>query len=177
MKIYKKDLNEFIEKVEEKAVNSIFEKHSKIIKDSKDKRFLVYENEIKDIENLLLKAHKKALLISENQNNWTAGYYCEKHIRESITYCKNVTSKDMKDTELEDYQVIERKKEISATRTEYLKVKSYIKNNTPKKGYEYLKEIGFDVASIPVYDNNGSNCTAVIVKVDTNKLFVCGDNE
>ena len=176
MKIYKKDLRRFIESNEEKVISSIIEKHNKSIKDSRIKMALNYDNELKDMKKVLTEAQEKISKIIARQKSCVNAIRCNESIEEALDYFEEFINYDIKDVELEERENKEANKEVIATKLEYIKIKNYIKNNSAENSYYYLKEIGFDITSIPTYVGNKSEFSVLKEKVDTSKLFILGNN-
>lgn len=173
MKVLKKDLREFVDSVERKAINSVKAKYNKTIEQSKLYRTEEQFEKINKIKDIMIKAQSEMqeLLDSGLFNAWGKLYYANKDCRDSIGCLKRIDYLDITDNELEENLIEEKKKKVQEVENEYAKVKGFIGANTPIKGYNYLKELGFDVSSIPVYEN-GQISTALVTQIDTSKLFV-----
>lgn len=178
MKVLKKDLREFVDRVEGKAINSVRTKYDKVIAQSKLNRTNEQLEKIDKFKDSLIKiqSEMQELLDSGVFNTWGKLYYANRDCRDSIKYLKTFTPDEIANNGLEDSIEKERNEKIQEVRNEYAKVKGFIGANTPIKGYNYLKELGFDVSSIPVYEN-GQTSTALVTQIDTSKLFVCGENK
>ena len=182
----KRDLMDFINVVESKALRSVRERHDKII--LKEKFRLMDEggyteriNKIQTEANSLYEISQKLNVDMQNDikikypsysygdfasniNNCTG----KNRIRDiMITRCKFEGSKiplllKEKDTELRGVE------------QNYNKVKMVSK--TKKYGKDvakYLEGLGFDISSV----KKGDDCVALSVDIDKKLLFVCGDNK
>lgn len=178
MKVYKKDVYDFLEKVEAKAIKSVEQKYKNMIKDSKEKRSVNYMKDIRGIITKIEKLYNESeklfeehkILYADNAN-YSNLYYMKYYLTNCLHTAQSINFYDIKEDEMEQQSMLEMKQEINEVKKEYAKLKHYAKNNSAKESYNLLKEIGFDVSSLEQQE------TSLITKADKSKLFVCGDNK
>lgn len=177
MKVYKKDVYDFLEKVESKAVNSIHKKYDAMILQSKTERTTKYIQEIRDfatkLEVLFLESNDLVNNYKDLYGNstWTNLSFFNSNLRSALNCCNSIEPKEIKENGYEKQLLLEKQEQLEAVKKEYAKLKHYAKNNTAKEAYVLLKEIGFDVTSLEQKEN------VLIAKADKSKLFVCGENK
>lgn len=182
----KKDLMNFIDLVEKKAVKSVTERHDKIINDEKERLFAEsgYNGSIGKIQKQVnsLQAEVQNLVLKMS-GNIEVGY--PKYLSWDLLHrLNNFTGKNQVQTQMiseSDFKggkipllIKAKETEIKEVRDNYSKVRyvSQSKINT-KDIAEYLEGIGFDISSV----RKGDDCVALSVEIDKSKLFVCGDNK
>lgn len=173
----KKDLLEFIERVQVKAVKSVKDKFNKKISEKEVEVLAKYEDSI----NLLQDTFNR---FSANLNNVMADMREDKEvafhgnysINTGINYLSNIKEEIISGCDFEGkVRKIKnaRDKEISEVKANYHKVYTVAKSmSSAKKIAEYLKELGFDISSI-----ENEEVTSLVADIDKSKLFVCGENK
>jgi hypothetical protein len=173
----KKDLLEFIERVEAKAVKSVNERFDKKISAKEIEVLSKYEDKI----NLLQDTFNR---FSVNLSNLMADMREDKEVafhgswkinngKEYLSYLKGeITSKCDFEGQVKKIEN-DRDKEINEVKANYHKVYTVAKNmSNAKKIADYLKELGFDISSI-----ENKEATSLVADIDKSKLFVCGENK
>lgn len=172
----KKDLLNFIERVEEKAIKSVEDKWWKLIEDKKDEVFSKYEDKIglyqstfnnfeTNLTKLLTDIRGDSEVNFSGSYDINRGFSCLQNIRslivESCSFGKEV-----------DKLKIKKKKEIEEVSLNYKKVYMVSKSmNSAKKIAEYLEALGFDISSL-----KEDEMQYLSTDIDKSKLFVCGEN-
>lgn len=173
----KKDLLEFIERVEAKAVKSVNERFNKEISAKEIEVLAKYEDSINLLQDTFnrFSANLNNLMADMKEDKEVAfhGYY---KINNGISYLSNI-KKDIKlacDFEGKVQKIKNaRDKEIAEVKANYHKVYTVAKSmSSAKKIAEYLKELGFDISSI-----EDDAVTSLVADIDKSKLFVCGENK
>jgi len=181
----KRDLMDFIDTVERKAIRSVQERHNKIISEAKEDLFEKngYNERIKKIQKLVnslqLEVQNITLDLHENiEINYPTG-------RTDLLYSLNdytgkLTIKE-KMSNMSKYHggpipllINAKEAEVQGVKENYAKVKYVSQTKTCAKDVaEYLEAVGFDISSVRA----GDDCVALAVELDKSKLFVCGDNK
>jgi hypothetical protein len=182
----KRDLMNFIDMVEGKAVRSVTERHNKIINDAKEELFAKggYNERInkiqKQVNSLQIEAQNLVLDLFENKEINYPKYndYDLLHRLNYHTGKSTIKNKMVQDSKFQGGNIpllIKAKDlEIKEVKENYAKVKYVSQEKTSAKDIaEYLEAIGFDISSV----RKGDDCVALSVEIDKSKLFVCGDNK
>ena len=182
----KKDLMNFIDAVENKAVKSVTERHDKIINDAKEHLFETcgYNEVINRFQKKvnLLQSEVQTLVLDMNENievNYPKyNDYDLLHRLNKFTGKEEIKEQMMRSSNFEGGQIplLKRFKdlEIKGVKDNYAKVR-YVSNSksSAKDIAEYLEATGFDISSV----RKGDDCVALAVELDKSKLFVCGENK
>jgi hypothetical protein len=183
MGLKKRELLEFLDKVESKAVKSVEEKYNKQIKEAKDaimQKFGLTEKLASmqstvntlfmQMQELELAMKDDPVLKYSNYSNIVDGLIgCtgtnvlyDKVVNKCCFSCREIaTLKDIK------------KNEVALVKDNYLKVRTICRSMpNGKRAAEYLKGLGFDLSTL---EKNSD--TALMTPIDTSKLFVCGENK
>lgn len=177
MKVYKKDIYEFLEKVEAKAVKSVQKKYGDKIRQSKVERTQGYLKQIRDFINTVEAIHGKAEDLYKEYSdlysraNWSNLYYMKYYLESVMSNGNSISAMDVQDNAYEKELKLELNEQLDSVKKEYAKLTHYAKNNSAKETYNLLKELGFDVSSLERTDK------ALIETADKSKLFVCGENK
>ena len=181
----KKDLMDFIELVERKALNSVTDRHCKIINDEKEKLFESngYNKRISNIQRKVNSLYEevKTLVLDMNENKLVGYPLYRSDLMNSLSHYTGIANIKEQMNELSKFDggivpSLEKakKEELKGVRDNYDLVKYVSKNKTTgKEVAEYLEGVGFDISSV----RKGDDCVALSVEIDKSKLFVCGDNK
>lgn len=173
----KKDLLEFIERVQAKAVKSVNERFDKEIEAKKKEVTAKYEDKIDLYQDTFnrFQVNLKNLMADMREDKEVA--YCGSYtiryalndlssIKEEIISCCDFEGKVQKIRNARD-------KEISEVKANYHKVYTVAKSmSSAKKIADYLKELGFDISSL-----ENEEVASLVAEIDKSKLFVCGENK
>lgn len=183
LKVKKVDVLNFLDKVEHKAIESIKREYQEKINAVKQSNISEYgiDKKAEDIQKLLNYTSDILDEIIEITNNSEGKmYYNVENYNNPYRSIKNLLGRDFYNNIINfiTHQNIEglklqQKADENLVYSEYQKVKAICKefpNGT--KAYQYLKELGFDVSSIPTNQNN-----ALVTVVNKDLLFVCGENK
>lgn len=176
----KRDLLDFIDKVEIKAIRSVEKRWDKVIKEKKDQLLSKYKDSIQMYQNTFsnLSANIRNILCDmkdDNEVGYVGGYYGIESTLSNLEGNKLFLRIAEKCTFIGEVQKLYdlRNKEIEEVKANYLKVKAVSQNmRETKKIAEYLKELGFDISSV-----EDEQVTALVADIDKSKLFVCGENK
>lgn len=174
MKVYKKDIYSFLERVEAKAIASVRKKYQEHINDSKRLRSKDFTNRKNQIT---LKLELALVELEELWDNNTELQFINysdfitgnRELTTAIRYLNKSGCDDIKPNLYEQQLIKEREQLLSDVMKEYARLNAYCKENKAIDSYNMLVELGFDVSSIPTSDHQ------VVAKVDKSKLFVCGE--
>ncbi len=176
--IKKRQITEFIDKVENKAVKFLEEEKQKEINGIKTKEYSKYSNEIAILQSRLAKLisdtnelrNKMIDSGSVRDRGYDYDGRCISSLNTAFSNLKRYESLDYRDPEV---MVIKNKwdKKIFETKREYNALRAKMKNKAAKKCKEELAALGFDVSSIRDEDAE----TSLVQTIDTSKLFVCGE--
>lgn len=182
----KRDLMDFIDLVEAKAVRSVTTRHDKIINAVKEDLFVKgkYNSRIQKIQDQVNSLQQEAQNLKLDMSDDNELNYPRHKSYDLPYYLSNFVGKiHIKEQLLKDCEfsggkipLLIRAKdiEIREVKANYDKVKYVCKNKTAAKDIaEYLEGIGFDISSV----RKGDDCVALSVEIDKSKLFVCGDNK
>lgn len=176
MKVYKKDIYNFLEKVEAKAVASVHKDYQKRIDESKrerSKEFMVKKNQITaHLESALAKLEELAIIHHDihfvSYSDYVSG---QRNLMNAIRSLNKSSHTDIVPNPDEKQLIVERDQLLADVQKEYAKLNAYCKENKAIDSYNMLIELGFDVSSIPTSDRQ------IIAKADKSKLFVCGERK
>lgn len=176
MKVYKKDIYDFLQKVEIKALRSVEKKYDDMILDSKTKRTTEYIDLARVFSRKLESIYIEAQALVDKhgdlyRNSWSNLHYTLNSLENSLRYCNGIKASDVHLNEYENQLLLVKQEELDGVQKEYAKLMHYAKNNSAKETYELLKELGFDVSSLEQTEKT------LIEKADKSKLFVCGENK
>ncbi len=176
----KKDYLNFIERVEQKAIESVTKRYNKEIKAAKEEALSKYAEKIKKYQaeyNNLSKNIRE--LLSELGADREVGY---KNYYGSIeSFLSNLEGNTISSRIINNSSfsgkvqkiVDERDKEIKAVESNYTKVYMVSKSlANAKKIDEYLVGLGFDTSSI-----KEDEMQYLSTDIDKSKLFVCGERK
>lgn len=182
----KRDLMEFIDVVEHKAINSVTKRHNEIIAAAKEELFEKngYNDRIKKIQNKVNSLHTEINdlvnnLVENNEINYpNYDSYDLLHRLGSFTGKNEMKEQTVRKSEYKGGQIpllINAKAiEIKGVKENYAKVRYVSQSKTCAKDVaEYLEAVGFDISSVRA----GDDCVALAVELDKSKLFVCGENK
>ena len=173
MKLLKRDIKIFIEKVENKAVKSIRKKFDLIVFEYLEANYGEIVGDIKfyapQLENII---NSLAPLI-EKADGYSPSTKVIHYLNNTLYQLNSVSVSDFKneDDNIKKLRVM-MGEEVEQVKQEYEKIYHYLKVNSAKETYNYLIQLGFDVSSIPTGNN-----VPTITNIDKSKLFVCGDNK
>ena len=173
----KKDLLDFIERVEIKAVSSVDKRYGELIRAEKEKAINKYTDKLNVIQDTFNRASSNLKnLLADMKEDLEVAYQGDYSINSSLRTVEDLKpyitcSCDYKGQvqKLRD----EQQKECKAVKDNYHKVYVVAQNMRSAKDIaKYLKELGFDISSVEPDD-----VTALVADIDKSKLFVCGDNK
>lgn len=173
----KKDLLEFIERVEAKAVKSVKEKFNKKISEKEVEVLSKYEDSINLLQDTFNRfSANLSNVMADMKEDKEVAFHGNYRINDGINYLSNIKERIIKDCDFEGkVQKIRnaRDKEIAEVKANYHKVYTVAKSmSSAKKIADYLKELGFDISSI-----EDDAVTSLVADIDKSKLFVCGENK
>lgn len=179
----KKDLMNFIDAVEIKAVRSVKEKFNLQIEI--EKKCILKEQGYteriakiqKKVNDLFTESQALYLDMKEDITVRYDYYYNTATELQSYSGKRIIFSKDLDHCKFNGGKVElirnDRELEIKAVKDNYSKVRVVCDSYTSaNKISEYLKALGFDLSTLEGKENQ-----ALTVKIDKSKLFVCGDNK
>lgn len=173
----KKELLEFIERVERKAISSVEARFNKEIEVKKDEVLSKYEDSINMLQDTFNRFSTNLTnLLTDMKEDKQVSYSGSWDINSSLnklTYIKGkiVDSCDFQGEvqKLKD----QRKKEIEEVKANYHKVYVVSKSmSSSKKIAEYLEGLGFDLSSL-----KEDEMKCLVADIDKSKLFVCGERK
>ena len=172
----KKDLLNFIERVESKAIKSVEEKWNKHIEAKKDEIFSKYKEKLDMYQSTFnnFSTNLTNLLTDMNEDQEVAysGHY---YINDSLRRLAKI-EEIVRENSSFNGQVMKlkqaRNKEIEEVRFNYKKVYMVSKDmSSAKKIAEYLEGLGFDISTL-----KEDEMKYLSTDIDKSKLFVCGEN-
>lgn len=172
----KKDLLDFINRVEEKAIRSVTDKYGKLIEEEKSKVIKPYEDKIDKLQfTFNMFSQNLTMLLTDLKEDKEIAYCGSYDIRRGQSYLIDIKTK-IATTSAYQGKVEKLKNEmadeVNLVRANYKKVFVVSKNMTSaKKIAEYLEGLGFDISSL-----KEDEITALVAEIDKTKLFVCGEN-
>ena len=179
----KRELMEFIDKVERKAVYSIKDKFNAQIQIEKSNvlKNNGYVERISKIQNKVneLFIEAQALYLDMKEDVTTRYDYYNNTATKLSDYTggDTILTNDMVHCNFDGGSVerirYTRDEEIKAIKDNYGKVRVICESySSANKIAEYLKELGFDLSTM-----ENKETQALTVKIDKTKLFVCGENK
>ena len=182
----KRDLMDFIEVVENKALRSVRERHDKIIIAEKIKIMGEggYTDRIKKIQKEVNSLYAIANKLSNDMQNDIKVKYPVYSYSDLACKLRDFTTKNCIQNEMTRQSKFEGSKiplllkeketELRGVEENYNKVKMVSRTKRYGKDVaEYLEGLGFDISSV----RKGDDCVALSVDIDKKLLFVCGDNK
>lgn len=172
----KKDLLEFIERVEQKAINSV-EKRFRVEIELKKKEVLnKYENKIDFLQDTFNRFSTNLTnLLSDMKEDTQVSYDGDWKIRDGLRYLECIKNRIVEGCSFQgEVQKLRNQcdKEVQEVKANYHKVYIVSKNmSNAKKIAEYLEGLGFDLSSL-----KEDEMKALVADIDKSKLFVCGEN-
>lgn len=182
----KSDVYNFVLRVQRKAVNSVDKKYDELIKKEEDKIQKKYKSELDEFGLAILQLQQSFDKLRDKIDRNIDYNVRERHHAWSNDLSKLVfeISRKKPNDIFKDNTVVrgdrltqlrkEQSQAINDVSNEYGKVYSKCKSlGSAKQCVDYLKELGFDTSSIEVakVEDNAKK------DIDTNKLFVCGENK
>ncbi|GAA0763754.1 hypothetical protein [Clostridium sartagoforme] len=172
----KKDLLEFIERVEQKAITSVEKRFSKEIEAKKKEALTKYEDKLDMLQDTFNRFSTNLTnLLTDMKEDMQVCYNGDWKIRDGLNYLKYIKGRVEEGCSFQgEVQKLkdQRNKEIEEVKVNYKKVYIVSKNmSNAKKIAGYLEGLGFDLSSIKEDEMN-----ALVADIDKSKLFVCGEN-
>jgi hypothetical protein len=173
----KKDLLEFIERVEHKAVKSVTERWDKKIEQAKEKAMSKYVDKIEMYQNVFNNFSTNLTnLLTDMKEDQETVYSNNWRINEGLNYLSTLQQK-IKDNCKFNGKVMKleqaKNKEIEEVRFNYKKVYIVAKGmSSSKKIAEYLEGLGFDLSTL-----KEDEMKYLSTDIDKSKLFVCGEHK
>ena len=173
----KKDLLEFISRVETKAVNSVRDRYTKLIADKEKEVTEQYNDRIGILQSSFNHFSSNLVkLLADMREDGEVAYYGSRSIDNSLENLSDLHERIVSrcDFNGQVQKIVDSmSKEINAVKVNYNKVYVVAKNmGSAKEIAKYLKELGFDISSL-----ENDNITALVADIDRTKLFVCGENK
>lgn len=174
----KRDLLEFINRVETKAINSVCDKYNKLIEIKKVEVLSKYKDRINMYQDSFNRLSTNIrLLLTDLKEDGEVAYSSHGTIENRLKSLEGNRIEELifhNSSYRGEVEKIknERDKEIKAVKDNYYKVYIVSKNmSSAKKIAEYLEGIGFDISTL-----KEDEIQALTAELDISKLFVCGDN-
>lgn len=173
----KKDLLEFIGRVEHKAIRSVENSFNKKIEDKKQELLSIYKDRIDQLQfSFNLFSTNLTLLLTDMKEDKEVAYSGNWRITDSIKHLSNLETLISNSCSYrgEVQKLInEANKEIESVKDNYHKVYVVSKSMSSAKNIEeYLEGLGFDLSSL-----KEDEMIALVADIDKSKLFVCGENK
>ena len=181
----KRDLMDFIDVVENKAVRSVTERHNKIITEAKEDLFekggytSIIKNIQKRVNSMQMEVQELTLNLIEDRNINYPKYHTDllERLNQSIGKTRiidNMISASKFTGGNIPLLIKAKEQEIKEVKENYSKVRYVSQSKTSAREVaEYLEAVGFDISSV----RKGDDCVAIAVELDKSKLFVCGENK
>lgn len=172
----KKELLEFIERVEIKAIKSVEDRYSKDIEAKKNEVLAKYEDSINLYQDTFNRfSTNLTILLTDMKEDMQVAYSGSWDIERSLSRLSDIRKSIVYNCGFQgEVQKLEdqKRKEIEEVKANYHKVYIVSKNmNSAKKIAEYLEGLGFDLSSL-----KEDEMKALVADIDKSKLFVCGEN-
>ena len=172
----KRDLLDFIERVQHKAVRSVEDRFEKEIEKKKSEVLSKYEDNINLLQNTFNRFSTNLTnLLTDMKEDKEVAYSGNWSISNSLENLNNMKTRISSSCYFEgQVQKLkdQRDKEIEAVKANYHKVYVGSKSmSSAKKIAEYLEGLGFDLSSL-----KEDEMKALVADIDKSKLFVCGEN-
>lgn len=173
----KKDLLEFIERVERKAISSVEARFDKEIEAKKQEALSKYEDSINMLQDTFNRFSTNLTnLLTDMKEDMEVAYIGNYYVNDGMKYLSNIKNRISSSCDFKgEVQKLEdqKKKEIEEVRANYKKVYVVSKSmSSAKKIAEYLEGLGFDLSSLKEDEMN-----ALVADIDKSKLFVCGERK
>lgn len=172
----KKDLLDFIERVEYKAIKSVEDRGNKEIEAKKNEILSLYKEKIAQYQDTFNRfSTNLTTLLTDMREDYEVGYRGSYDIQKALRDLCNIEAKIkescvFKGSVAKLYQA--RDKELDEVRKNYKKVYMVSKTMTAKKIAEYLEGLGFDLSTL-----KEDEMKYLSTDIDKSKLFVCGENK
>lgn len=173
----KKDLLEFIERVECKAIKSVEERWNKDIADEKEKQISKYAKKIDMYQSAFNNfSNNLTNILTDMKEDLEVCYNSSYSIVEGLKDLANIKYNIMENCSFKgEVQKLKdlKKKEVEAVKFNYKKVYIVSKEmSSYKKIAEYLEGLGFDISTL-----KEDEMKYLSTDIDKSKLFVCGENK
>lgn len=173
----KKDLLNFIERVEHKAIKSVEEKWDKDIENKKQEVLLKYKDKINMYQNSFNMFSTNLInLLTDMKEDLEIGFNGSYEINNGIEYLSEIEKCIVPNCSFKG-EVMKldqlKEKEIEEVEFNYKKVYTVSKGmGSAKKIAEYLEGLGFDISTL-----KEDEMKYLSTDIDKSKLFVCGENK
>lgn len=173
----KKDLLEFIERVEKKAISSVEARFDKEIKAKKEEVLIKYEDSINMLQDTFnrFSTNLTNLLTDmkeDMQVAFSGSWEIDTGLKKLSVIRKRIAERCDFQGEVQKLRD-QKKKEIEEVKANYHKVYVVAKSmSSSKKIAEYLEGLGFDLSSLKEDEMN-----ALVADIDKSKLFVCRERK
>lgn len=173
----KKDLLEFIERVERKAISSVEARFDKEIEVKKQEVLSKYEDSINTLQDTFNRFSTNLTnLLTDMKEDMEVAYSGNYYVNDGMKYLSNIKNRVSSSCHFQgEVQKLkdQKKKEIEEVKANYKKVYVVSKSmSSAKKIVEYLEGLGFDLSSLKEDEMN-----ALVADIDKSKLFVCGERK
>lgn len=173
----KKDLLEFIERVERKAIRSVEDRFNKEIEDKKNEVLAKYEEKISMYQDTFNRFSTNLTnLLTDMNEDLEVAYSGNYYIKDGLQYLSNIKNRISSSCNFQgEVQKLKdkKKKEVEEVQANYKKVYIVAKSmSSSKKIAEYLEGLGFDLSSL-----KEDEMKALVADIDKSKLFVCGERK
>lgn len=173
----KKDLLEFIERVEHKAVKSVEDRWNKKIEEAKEKAMSKYAEKIEMYQGVFNNFSTNLTnLLTDMKEDQETVYSVYWRINDGLNYLSTL-QQTIKSNCKFNGKVMKleqaKKKEIEEVKFNYKKVEIVAKGmSSSKKISEYLEGLGFDLSTL-----KEDEMKYLSTDIGKTKLFVCGENK
>ena len=172
----KKDLLNFIERVEKKALISVRSKWNEEIKNKENEVMGKYKEKISMYQGAFNRFSTNLTeLLTDMREDIETGYTGSRYVSNGLDYLTTLNSSIKKccqfNGEVAKLRDL-RNREIEEVELNYKKVWAVSKTMTPNKIEEYLTGLGFDLSSL-----KEDEMKYLSTDIDKSKLFVCGENK
>lgn len=173
----KKDLLEFIDRVERKAVSSVEARFNKEIEEKKKEVLSKYEDSINMLQDTFNRFSTNLTnLLTDMKEDMQVAYSGSWNLDRSLNMLANIKKEIVCYCDFQgEVQKLkdQRSKEIEEVKANYKKVYIVSKSmSSAKKIAEYLEGLGFDLSSL-----KEDEMKALVADIDKSKLFVCGERK
>lgn len=173
----KSELLNFIDRVEQKAINSVEDRFNKQIESKKAEKLEVYTDKINQLQDVFNRfSTNLTLLLTDMREDTEVLYNGSYDIDYGKRYLSNLKSSIVNNCSFQgEVQKLKdaKNKEIKEVKANYHKVRVVSKSmSSAKKIAEYLKGLGFDLSSL-----EEDEMKSLVADIDKSKLFVCGERK
>lgn len=173
----KKDLLEFIERVERKAIKSVEDRFNEEIEAKKEEALSKYEEKINMYQDTFNRFSTNLTnLLTDMNEDLEVAYSGNYYIKDGLKYLSNIKNRISSSCNFQgEVQKLKdkKKKEVEEVQANYKKVYIVAKSmSSSKKIAEYLEGLGFDLSSL-----KEDEIKALVADIDKSKLFVCGERK